>query len=987
VINLKKLLILVILISYLLLQAKTTSATITFSSQSPSNLTAVLLDQPSFSFTAQSSVDSTFSCTLYIDNIAYGTNSSVANNTVTTITANSTLSPNSHQWWINCTDTDGEFKSSTYTIYTGGQINWCAKLVDQGQYILTEDITNANHSNCMSIENDNITLDCQEHYVDCDGSARNGVYASYVSNITIRNCIISEWLSSGIYFDHVTKSRIENVTIRHILYPKPGDYGDGITLKTSTEITITNITSTDNRAGVHLFASTTNSTIFNSVFNNNIYGIHLGQDVTSINITSNVISSNNYGVQIYLAGETPNIIYNNIFNNTQNFMFPIYTVGDVIYQNYWNITKQVGNNIYNPFNGYIGGNVWSYPNGTGHSDTCTDADCDGFCDEPYPLNESSGNIDYLPIRAHNIPPIIHSVNISVYNLGSQHNTTLYVNVTDEDCNAELRYVCFRDTCTPASNIPTFIDIDDILYTNQNDFVYANDSFNSTDTYILFFNLTNNTYNESEDQDYLDVQYIQKQDLLCNYGDEVINYFINHSNIYSGTLETKPYIYGSVDPNKCQTLTTKWSGDWLNETIYSEQQDPNHPAIANSTIYTYIQMDINNTGVTFSNVSLTNVSLCRTGWQQNTTYVSVSEGMNTVYIGCSKENVVVFDQYDHSLDIDGYDIYVDQTVNGHYNITIINTDNQLSYSTVFVETNIPSPYYNTSDYTFYVDLTPGQQINKTINISGIPVAELGKTLSLDSIPSYEKYTFTGQVRVYDDKVSSYNIIYAVPKSYLTGWENRTSSMDVYTVDGKTYGVVVTENSTHVIFNVTTEFTQSSLHYGDHNFVIEYYIYNLGIVSGGGGGAELEIPTMQVTPQELDLYIIYPNRCNETNITVEWTGNPQQATILITGDIKDIIKSPKSGEKIWLNRETVIPIKACIPEEYGQNIRTVLLKSWQGYIEITSTGTYGAVTQKSLVTVKYAIKHEVLKPQLKPEKPKIGDVLVVIGIILLIVAMII
>ncbi|MCD6381831.1 MAG: hypothetical protein J7L43_02545, partial [Candidatus Aenigmarchaeota archaeon] len=48
------------------------------------------------------------------------------------------------------------------------------------------------------------------------------------------------------------------------------------------------------------------------------------------------------------------------------------------YVNYWNETV---------------GNYWGKPDGTGFSDTCTDADGDGICDSSYQLFEN--NIDYL----------------------------------------------------------------------------------------------------------------------------------------------------------------------------------------------------------------------------------------------------------------------------------------------------------------------------------------------------------------------------------------------------------------------------------------------------------------------------------------------------------------------------------------------------------------------------------------------------------------
>ena len=48
-------------------------------------------------------------------------------------------------------------------------------------------------------------------------------------------------------------------------------------------------------------------------------------------------------------------------------------------------------------NPYLG---WA--SATGFSQTCSDADRDGICDSPYPLD--SNNIDYLPLASAPLPP-------------------------------------------------------------------------------------------------------------------------------------------------------------------------------------------------------------------------------------------------------------------------------------------------------------------------------------------------------------------------------------------------------------------------------------------------------------------------------------------------------------------------------------------------------------------------------------------------------
>jgi len=112
---------------------------------------------------------------------------------------------------------------------------------------------------------------------------------------------------------------------------------------------------------------------------------------------------NNTDYGIYLENATSNKIYNNLFNNTANFYFK------TIYANYWNTTRQAGERIHSPGT-EIGGNYWTNPAGNGFSDTCTDANKDGFCDSNYTL--TTDNVDYLPLSDEYRKRRIHIYNFS-----------------------------------------------------------------------------------------------------------------------------------------------------------------------------------------------------------------------------------------------------------------------------------------------------------------------------------------------------------------------------------------------------------------------------------------------------------------------------------------------------------------------------------------------------------------------------------------------
>ena len=63
--------------------------------------------------------------------------------------------------------------------------------------------------------------------------------------------------------------------------------------------------------------------------------------------------------------------------------------------NVWKFSKSAGPNIVG--GPYLGGNYWASPNGTGWSETHADRG-DGFCAEPFVIDEN--NIDYLPLHLH-----------------------------------------------------------------------------------------------------------------------------------------------------------------------------------------------------------------------------------------------------------------------------------------------------------------------------------------------------------------------------------------------------------------------------------------------------------------------------------------------------------------------------------------------------------------------------------------------------------
>lgn len=250
-------------------------------------------------------------------------------------------------------------------------------------YYLTADIIDSSASpNCMNITVNNIVLDCQGYTID--GTDVSNTYGILINrsvdtdtNITVKNCTVTDWYY-GIYVRNSNYNNLTNSTFNS------NPYVSAYILSKYNMITNCTINNNDN-VGINVFEI--NNTITNCTVNNNDYGIGL-ELANNITIYNNIVQNNSIdGIYIYFS--TTNLIYNNLFNNTVNFNN--YSTANL---NDWNTTQQTGTRIYSAGT-QIGGNYWTNSTGNGYSDTCIDANCDGFCDINYTLAEN--NIDYLPL--------------------------------------------------------------------------------------------------------------------------------------------------------------------------------------------------------------------------------------------------------------------------------------------------------------------------------------------------------------------------------------------------------------------------------------------------------------------------------------------------------------------------------------------------------------------------------------------------------------
>jgi len=293
--------------------------------------------------------------------------------------------------------------------------------------------------------------------ISADGCPNYGVYVGGDTNRLIGITISGS--GEGIHFYGLTNSYVQDATVT--------GNGPGLYLEDSPNNLLVNIDSEGNGDGITFNSGSYNNTLRGGILNSNSNGIvvwsdynvlddisangnSIGVDIEgSYNTLSNITtdSNTNYGIKLYsdystLTGITSlndqdgfgifggsnlvlsdskiqdsvgygihfldansanDVFYNNLLNNTNNILLDGVSCDDCA----WNTTRQVGTRIYSE-GAEIGGSYWTNPEGNGYSDTCTDIDADGFCDEPLEI----ASYDYLPLSNEYIPLTCQVINVS-----------------------------------------------------------------------------------------------------------------------------------------------------------------------------------------------------------------------------------------------------------------------------------------------------------------------------------------------------------------------------------------------------------------------------------------------------------------------------------------------------------------------------------------------------------------------------------------------
>ena len=260
--------------------------------------------------------------------------------------------------------------SSNYNVFTRCYVNGSSKTTGDGFYLSNSDY--------------NEFYACQANETGGEGFwFGSGSEYNYVENCLGQgNDLYNIWIDDSDN-NNITNSNFDKGEIINIAISG-----------TSSNNTLYNTTASSSIGSlgfIGIFISSPNNTIDTVEANNICCDGNIGIQLKANNniVKNSKIENNTYGIWIG-SGYSNNKIFNNLFNNTDN----VYLIG-TINQNIWNTTRQLGTRIYSAGN-YIGGNYWTNSTGNGYSDTCTDSNTDGFCDNAYDIGANgSAGYDYL----------------------------------------------------------------------------------------------------------------------------------------------------------------------------------------------------------------------------------------------------------------------------------------------------------------------------------------------------------------------------------------------------------------------------------------------------------------------------------------------------------------------------------------------------------------------------------------------------------------
>ena len=165
----------------------------------------------------------------------------------------------------------------------------------------------------------------------------------------------------------------------------------GLEIANSTGASIRgNTVTTENYVSVELIDSDDNSLVGNEFSSLTAGGFAAGS-LSLVDSDDNTLRGNTIVGPMRFDDAESNLIYDN-YVNTSERIGPIVPDGSRA-SSAWNVTPRSGDNVVG--GDTVAGNYYANLQGTGFSQTCSDADADGLCDSTYEL--ASGNVDHAPL--------------------------------------------------------------------------------------------------------------------------------------------------------------------------------------------------------------------------------------------------------------------------------------------------------------------------------------------------------------------------------------------------------------------------------------------------------------------------------------------------------------------------------------------------------------------------------------------------------------
>jgi len=257
---------------------------------------------------------------------------------------------------------------------------------------------------------------------DVDITAGYGIYSSsseQMNNITIENVTITGYGSNyGLRLYKMNNVTVNNANTDNFYCGIViSDYCNDIHIKNSyvkssatnvvcesdlcyhnKNIIVDNVTVEGGNWGINIQGGDSanpvkNITIMNcKIYNTSYAGIVLRHQ-ENVTVKNNILKGNAHSIRFVGTLKGDIYILNNYMNDTENIYWSDPDCSNARF--ILNTTKQTGTNIIS--GGFLAGNFWGKQDNTGFSQTCSDSNIDGICDNSFVINSSCNIIDYMPL--------------------------------------------------------------------------------------------------------------------------------------------------------------------------------------------------------------------------------------------------------------------------------------------------------------------------------------------------------------------------------------------------------------------------------------------------------------------------------------------------------------------------------------------------------------------------------------------------------------